>query len=808
MRTLNTYYNNKEDFYQFLFENSYLDTKSVMIQVFSSVLEEEKLKEVLEDILAVVPQAKLIGATTDGEILENVVTTDKIIVSVTAFNKATLGVAMQSNNDDSFACGKELARKLVQEDTKALFLFSDGLKTNGEAFLQGVKTFSEDIPLAGGMAGDAAKFETTYVMSNEGIISNGAVGIAVNTENLNVTTAYTFNWQEIGKELIVTKVKDNRVYEIDNKSAVDIYAKYLGQEIADLLPAVGIEFPLIITRDGIKVARAILGKEDDGSLIFAGNLAVGDKVHFGYGHSGMILKESMQMKDKFASSAVESIFIYSCMARRRFLEEAICLELTPLANIAPTAGFFTYGEFFKSRQCELLNQTMTVIAMSEGDEIHQHQLIQVRDTVEVHDASITQRALSHLVEETSNELTETNNNLERLVQEKTSALQEKIAELEHASKVKSDFLAGMSHEIRTPLNAMLGFVDILKAGETDKERLKRFNIIKSSGNSLLTIINDILDFSKIESGMMILEKRKFSTKKPFKEIGQLFYERAKEFGIDLKVSFSEKLPRFFVGDIVRIKQVAANFLSNAIKFTSKGGTIFMHIDFNEKSQELKFSVEDSGVGIDAKNLQKIFEAFTQEDSSTTRRFGGTGLGLSISTSLINSMQGHIEVESTLGKGSTFSFKLPMIQADEEDKSKDIFVDEINLTQELNATILLVEDNKTNQMLMNIVLSDLGINVVLAENGIEAVQKFKEAKFDLILMDENMPKMNGIEATKIILDFEKEEGLIHTPIIALTANALATDRAKFLGAGMDEFVSKPIDHEVFVRVLHMFLKPKK
>ena len=159
--------------------------------------------------------------------------------------------------------------------------------------------------------------------------------------------------------------------------------------------------------------------------------------------------------------------------------------------------------------------------------------------------------------------------MEKIVEQKTKDLQQKIEELQIASKVKSEFLAGMSHEIRTPLNAILGFVEILKRGEPDKDRQKKFNIIKNSGATLLTIINDVLDFSKIESGKMILERRKFATKKPFKEISNLFYEKAKEDGVELKIHFSPDLPRFFVGDIVRIKQVAANFLSNAIKFTKK-----------------------------------------------------------------------------------------------------------------------------------------------------------------------------------------------------------------------------------------------
>ena len=806
MKTLNSYYTTKEEFENLIVKNSFKNKESILVQIFSSILEKEILSQVVEEILEVIPQAKIIGSTTDGEILENVVTTDKIIVSISAFDKATLKVAFEENIHDSYLCGRELAKKLVEDDTKAMILFSDGLNMNGEFFLNGVKSISDEIPIAGGMAGDGGKFNTTYVVSNDGIISNGGVGVSINTQKLNVKTSYSFNWQEIGKELIVTKAQDNRVYKINNKTAVKIYEQYLGKEIAELLPAVGIEFPLIISRHGEKIARAVLGKGEDGSLTFAGNVAEGDIVHFGYGNSSMILKESIHRKEEYLDIPLESIFVYSCMGRRRFLEEAVSLELTPLASLAPTSGFFTYGEFFKAKECELLNQTMTVMALSESDDKLEHDFTDTTFTQKLADVTITQKALSHLISETSRELKATNDNLEKLVQEKTSALQDKITELEHASEVKSRFLASMSHEIRTPLNAILGFVDILKKDEKDKERLKRFNIIKNSGASLLTIINDILDFSKVESGKLELEKRKFAIKKPFKNLFSLYYDKAKEKEITLKIKFGKDLPRFFVGDVVRIQQVATNFLSNAIKFTPKGGKILISLTYDLISDELIFSVKDSGVGIDKKNLAKIFDSFTQEDSSTTRKFGGTGLGLSISQSLVSAMGGCISVESELGKGSKFSFTLPIVEADVEE-IEEIAPKKIEEEQEISLDgkrVLLVEDNKTNQMLMSILLDDLDIEVEVAENGLEAVEKFTKGNYDLILMDENMPKMNGIEATKIILDLEEKEQRKHTPIIALTANALATDRARFLNAGMDEFVSKPIDHEKFIAVLEKFL----
>ncbi|WP_373072835.1 FIST N-terminal domain-containing protein [Sulfurimonas sp.] len=810
MRTFNTYYKDIDDLDNFISKNSIDQHKDILVQVFSSVCDEKTLQLLTRDILKLLPNAKIIGATTDGEILGKNVSTDKIVISITEFKHSTLNISAVENDGNSFECGEKLAKDVIHTNTKLIILFADGLSINGEDFLDGVSSVSKDIMLAGGMAGDGARFKNTYVFSNDKVISNGAVGVSINSKNLNVKNAYSFFWQEIGKELIVTKVEDNRVYEINGVSAVDTYRKYLGEEAAKSLPAIGIEFPLILNKDGVKVARAVLGKGDDGSLVFAGNLHIGDRVHFGFGNANAILSESIQIGKEFHDTPVESIFIYSCMARRRFLEDAISVELEPLSKVAPSSGFFTYGEFFKSDEPELLNQTMTVISLSESDDVskYQHEEDAEIDS-KIKSMNATNKALSHLIDQTTHELKETNENLESLVAIKTKELQNKVKELQTASKVKSDFLASMSHEIRTPLNAILGFVDILRGDEKDKQRQKYFSIIKNSGNTLLTVINDILDFSKIESGKMTFEKRKFATKKPFKEIGLLFYERAKEKGIELKINFDDNLPRFFVGDIVRVKQIASNFLSNAIKFTDQGGKITMSTHYDKQRDVLIFCVKDTGSGIDKKNLDKIFEAFTQADSSTTRKYGGTGLGLSISATLIKAMNGTIDVQSELGKGSEFCFYLPLVEADEDaehEHSKEALA-KLYMHNKLSGNVLLVEDNETNQILVNLLLDKVDLQADLANNGLEGVNMFNDKKYDLILMDENMPKMNGIEATKVIREIEKEKSLSPTPIVALTANALSEDKDRFINAGMDDFIAKPIEYETFVKILHRFLACK-
>jgi len=367
----------------------------------------------------------------------------------------------------------------------------------------------------------------------------------------------------------------------------------------------------------------------------------------------------------------------------------------------------------------------------------------------------------------------------------------------------------MSHEIRTPMNAILGFIQILQKGETDKRKLKKLKIIQSSGKSLLSVINDILDFSKIEKGKLDIEKQEFEFREPFEECVTLLREKANEKEISLELIFDSQLPKYAISDSLRIKQVLSNLVNNAIKFTASKGSIVVNVKYNSSQKSMLCSVKDSGIGIATDKLEYIFTSFSQADTSTTRKYGGTGLGLTISLQLVRLMGGELRVESVLGKGSDFIFTLPVFEGvDILEKHTDRLVSTIDNEQELHfkGDILLVEDNKANQMLMGIFLDEFGLNYTVASDGFEAVALFKEKRFDLILMDENMPNMNGIEATQNIITYEKENNLVHTPIIAVTANALAGDREHFIkDGGMDNYLAKPIEHKDLQKILAIYLE---
>jgi len=376
----------------------------------------------------------------------------------------------------------------------------------------------------------------------------------------------------------------------------------------------------------------------------------------------------------------------------------------------------------------------------------------------------------------------------------------------NANKAKSSFLANMSHEIRTPMNAILGFVNILSKNESEPQKQKQLQIIQESGNSLMGIINDILDLSKIESGKINIDNRLFNTSEPFRHSLELFEQKATQKEINVELFIDDKLPQKAYGDTTKIQQVFSNLLSNAIKFSPEKSSIKISITPIVGTYSLLCRVQDQGIGIAKENQSKVFQMFEQEDASTSRKYGGSGLGLTISRSLAQMMKGKLYVESELNQGASFLFEVELFKdiqthiLEHQDDEKT----EEPTTADLSGEILLVEDNKSNQLLMKILLEEMGLNVQIANDGLEAIEAFKKKEFDLILMDENMPNLNGIEATQKIRALESANMAQHTPIIAVTANALQGDKEKFLAAGMNDYIGKPIEAGTLKKSLQTFL----
>ncbi|CAN7470464.1 ATP-binding protein [Phenylobacterium sp. LjRoot219] len=365
---------------------------------------------------------------------------------------------------------------------------------------------------------------------------------------------------------------------------------------------------------------------------------------------------------------------------------------------------------------------------------------------------------------------------------------------ERVSRAKSEFLANTSHEIRTPLNAVLGMVQVMERNPLDVEQRRRLQLVAESGKSLLAVLNSVLDLAKIEAGKLELDEHPFDLAPTVKVAVSSFETLAVQKELALTVEIDPQVAGIWCGDSDRLRQVLSNLVSNAVKFTPQG---FVAVRVGPADGGVCFRVVDSGIGVDPDKQAVIFEAFAQADASTTRQFGGTGLGLAICASIVHTMGGHLDLNSRPGAGSEFAFVLPLARVEEASVGAPAGVDEAAPPA---LRILVAEDNPNNQLVLCALLEPFGVELTVVGDGQAAVDVCAVGGFDVVLMDAQMPRLNGVEATAAIRRMERERGLPRLPIIALTANVMTHQVAEYLQAGMDSYVAKPIQLSELIAAL--------
>lgn len=609
--------------------NFFKNKENILVQIFCGKSIEE-FKNTIHFLTEELPNSICIGSTTDGEIDNHIVHTNHITISISIFEKTVLKTAFVSTKN-SFNNGFNLAKRLITKNTKLLILFTDGIYTIGEEFLKGVEEENRNILIVGGMAGDNGEFKKTYISCGKDILSNGAVGVSLNSEHLSVFNYYRFNWNTIGIEHTIDKVEDKRVYSISGMKPYDFYKKYLGEEIALSLPVLGIEYPLITNRNNFEIARSVTKKHKDGSLSFAGRFEEGEKVKLSFGHVETILQNSIDFVSKIKENNIESFFIYSCMARRRFMPKSIHKEIEPFANKTNTSGFFTYGEFYHNNgHNELLNQTLTAVSLSESEIItsSHHQEIKESNISNLKHLS-TIKALTHLIEESSKDFIKQTQNLE---EEKVYS--QKLLEMQ------KNFIYQTVHETNSPLAVIMNSVDLYKM-EFGKNLY--ISYIESAMLNLTNIYEDLSYL--ITQNQIRYSNEKINIVDFIEKRIEFFTSLALQVSLKFNILYNEKMYINF--NKTKLQRIIDNNLTNAIKYSLEKNIILVEV--LREDNDCIFSISTKSHKIS--DMSKIFDEYYRED----KREIGFGIGLNLVKRICDEENIKIEIFSNDEK-TIFSYR--------------------------------------------------------------------------------------------------------------------------------------------------------
>lgn len=662
MELKNLIYKNSKNLESFIQTNDYLNSKNLLIQIFTSTNKLQYIKNLILEITTLLPNVKIIGSTTSGEISSDGLHTNTTILSFCNFENTKIATNLVETKKSSFTTGQSLIKSLnnpYNKNIKLAICLTDGLEINGEEFLKGVKSINSDFIITGGMAGDYLKFEATYVFTEKDITKAGAVIATLENPNLKINTNYNFNWEPIGKKHIVTEAKKNRVYKIDNKITLDFYKEYLGDSIEKSLPDICIELPLIIEDSDIFIARAVIKIHDDGSFSYAGNIDEKSTIRFAYGNTELILNKSKQSIKELSKQPTEALFIYSCIGRKTFLEEKLEAEIDQYSKIAPICGFLTNGEFFqnslKSKEARLLNQTTIVLAISESNK----NSINTFETKEDNPNVLKLLAFNHLISKTTNELEDLTINLEKRVKEEVAKNNEKdlLLNIIHAQAEVGYMLEMIAHQWRQPLSAISTLATTIQLrtelGDLEADELK--DNINEIVHHTYFANETIDDFSKLFQKEQ--KREEIELYKIIDKVKNLLKPLIIKHNIHILENYLCEKNLFVSIQIGQLTQVFMNIIKNsidAIVENKNNKKREISITINKIDNYYTFTFEDNAGGISKDIIGKIFDK-----RFSTKEKKGTGIGLNICKSILEkNIKGEITA-SNGENGAIFKIKIPI-----------------------------------------------------------------------------------------------------------------------------------------------------
>jgi len=802
--------------------SEYREASDVLVHVLSDLLPQARAAEVLAKVRAALPRAKIMGLSVSKFRERADETLKNVQLSVCFFARSKVEVREYDEESDLTALGAKIAAELsARPEIKGVEIYHGGSSIAVEDFLAAATKGHEDVPFFGSemQTTDFAKYDERacrnfFMEMAEGVVGElfimgenvrkvGLVLAFYIGDDLHIKADAVFGWKTLGRELVVTEAEDEFIAaRINDMPATEIYRKYL-QVMPDEYFLFNIcEFPLVQKRGDRLLPRVPPMHDEQHRLYFMGRVRVGDRLRLTYGNSADILFNTWQASEDMRLFGPEYVQLIPCANRTLFLKEQAHYEADMYSRYLEPAVFGGGAELYRLKGYGgVLNSTLIAVGMREG---------------EAKVAPPSECPMQALAEEAH--FVPLSDRLAAFVDVASQELAEESEKAKAANVAKSRFLSSMSHEIRTPINAIMGMNEMILREAIHPSIREYAENIRSASENLLGLVNDILDFSKIEAGKMEILPVEYEISSVLNDLVNMVKARAEKKGLELHIEASPELPTLLFGDEIRIKQVATNILTNAVKYTEKG-SVTLRVSFEKAGGQnirLRFAVQDTGIGIKPEDLDKLYNAFERIEEARNRTIEGTGLGMNITKRLLELMGSRLEVESVYGEGSTFSFTVeqrvvnwsPIGNFEEAYRRtavrQQVYRESFTAPE---AQVLIVDDTKMNLTVMRGLLKATKVQLDEAESGQEALALTEKKKYDVIFLDHRMPGMDGVE-TLVSLRMQLHGKNSDTPVVCLTANAVSGAREWYLERGFNDYLTKPVRGEQLEAMLLKYLPPER